>query len=229
MMSNNNSIAELIEVTKVYPHSERDMAALNKVSFKANPGELVLLLGPSGSGKTTMLTILAGLLKPSSGEVTIFGHNVLEYSLTDLQKMRAKKMGFIFQTFYLLDSLKVLDNVMLVMRFAGIPKKEARKHAIECLERFGIEHLMNAYPSTLSQGEKQRVAVTRAIANGARLIIADEPTGSLATQQGVMIVEFLKESVKSDGLCVIIASHDERIATYADRVLQLHDGSLIVP
>jgi len=227
MMKNDSCIAELIGVTKVYPHSDREMAALNKVSLKANSGELILLLGPSGSGKTTLLTIIAGLQKPSSGEVFLFGKNVNEYTAADLQKMRAVKIGFIFQTFYLLDALNVLDNVRLVMQFAGISGKETRKRATEYLEKFGIGHLKNAYPSSLSQGEKQRVAVTRALINGARLIIADEPTGSLATKQGVMIVEFLKEMVVSEELCVIIASHDERIATYSDRVLQLQDGSLI--
>ncbi|HYV90298.1 MAG TPA: ABC transporter ATP-binding protein [Chitinophagales bacterium] len=226
-MNNTLSSAELVEVTKIFSRSGKETVALDNVSFRVNPRELVLLLGPSGSGKTTLLTLLAGLQEPTRGEAYIFGKRVQDYSPTALQKTRAARMGFIFQNFCLLDSLNVLDNVLLVMHFAGIPKTSARKHAAECLEKFGIGHLTHAYPPTLSQGEKQRVAVARAIANGAQLIIADEPTGSLATQQGMMIIEFLHNGVKEDGLSVVIASHDERITKFADRVHHLQDGRLI--
>jgi ABC-type lipoprotein export system ATPase subunit len=221
------SAAELVEVTKIFSRSGNETVALNRVSFKATQGELALLLGPSGSGKTTLLTLLAGLQEPSSGEVYIFGKRVQDYSPSSLQRLRASQMGFIFQTFCLLDSLRVLDNVTLVMKFAGIPEKRARKHAIECLERFGIGHLYNEFPGKLSQGEKQRVAVARAIANGSKMILADEPTGSLATEQGMAIIEFLHDSVKNNGLSVVITSHDDRIAKYADHVLHLRDGTLI--
>ena len=226
-MDSNICTAELAEVTKIFSRSGNETVALNRVSFKAERGELVLFLGPSGSGKTTLLTLLAGLQEPSSGEVYIFGKRVQDYSPSSLQKVRATQMGFIFQTFCLLDSLRVLDNVTLVMKFAGIPEKKARRHASECLERFGVGHLSNEFPGKLSQGEKQRVAVARAIANGSKLILADEPTGSLATEQGMAIIEFLHNSVKNDGLSVVITSHDDRISKYADRVLHLRDGILI--
>ena len=225
----NNSLcnAELVEVTKIFSRSGKETVALNNVSFQANPGELVLLLGPSGSGKTTLLTLLAGLQEPTKGEAYIFGKQVNDYSSVTLQKIRASRLGFIFQNFCLLDSLDVMDNVLLVMQFAGVPKTSARKRAAELLEKLGVSHLMHAYPRTLSQGEKQRVAVARAIANEAQLIIADEPTGSLSTQQGMMIVEFLQKGVREDGLSVVIASHDERIIKFADRVLHMADGSLL--
>lgn len=219
--------AELAGVTKVFSRTGNETVALNNVSFKVNQGELVLLLGPSGSGKTTLLTLLAGFQEPSRGEVYIFGKRVQDYAPATLQKIRARQMGFIFQTFCLLDSLKVLDNVTLVMKFAGIPEKIARNHATECLERFGIGHLSNEFPAKLSQGEKQRVAVARAIANGSKMILADEPTGSLATEQGMAIIDFLHDSVIKDGLCVVIASHDDRISKYADRVHHLRDGTLV--
>lgn len=225
--SNNICNAELVKVSKVFSRSGNETIALNNVSFKVSQEELVLLLGPSGSGKTTLLTLLAGLQKPSSGEVYIFGKRVQDYNPSALQKIRALHMGFIFQTFCLIDSLRVLDNVTLVMKFAGIPEKTAKRHAAECLERFGIGHLSNEFPDKLSQGEKQRVAVARAIANGAKMILADEPTGSLDTEQGMAIIEFLHESVKNDALSVVIASHDDRISKYADRVHRLMDGILI--
>jgi putative ABC transport system ATP-binding protein len=217
----------LSDVSKRYDRSGVESVALHPVSFEARAGEMVLLLGPSGSGKTTFLTILAGLQKPSTGAVTIFGQNVLDYSPKELQKLRAQHIGFIFQTFYLLDSLSVIENIMMVMKFAGIAKAEATNRAKEFLERFEISHLKNAYPKTLSQGEKQRVAVARALANGAELILADEPTGSLSTQQGMSIVQFLKDAVTREGRCAVIASHDERIKTFADRVLTLRDGELV--
>ena len=225
----NNSLcnAELVEVTKIFSRSGKETVALDDVSFQVNPGELVLLLGPSGSGKTTLLTLLAGLQEPTKGEAYIFGKQVNDYSSVTLQKIRASRVGFIFQNFCLLDSLDVMDNVLLVMQFAGIPKTSARKRAAELLEKLGVSHLMHAYPRTLSQGEKQRVAVARAIANEAQLIIADEPTGSLSTQQGMMIVEFLQKGVREDGLSVVIASHDERIIKFADRVLHMADGRLL--
>lgn len=226
-MENDLYRAELIGVTKIFSRSGKETRALNNVSFKLSRSEMVLLLGPSGSGKTTLLTILAGLQVPSEGEAYIFGKRVQDYTPHALQKLRACRMGFIFQTFCLLDSLRVLDNVTMVMQFAGIPKKEAIRSAKECLERFGVGHLMHEFPVTLSQGEKQRVAVARAIANGAQMVIADEPTGSLATQQGIAIVEFLRDSVKNDGISVVIASHDERISKYADRVHHIMDGTLI--
>jgi len=228
-MNDQNKIctAELVKVSKVFSRSGNETIAVNNVSFRVCAGELVLLLGPSGSGKTTLLTLLAGLQEPTNGSVFIFGKKVQDYSSAELQRLRANKMGFIFQTFCLLENLNVLENVTLVMKFAGIREKSARSHAVKCLERFGVGHLWNEFPGKLSQGEKQRVAVARAIANGARLVLADEPTGSLATEQGMAIIEFLHDSVTNDGLSVVIASHDERIANYASRVYRLRDGFLL--
>ncbi|MCU0462301.1 MAG: ABC transporter ATP-binding protein [Bacteroidales bacterium] len=227
-MSSDNKIitAELAGVTKIFSRSGNDVVALNNVTFKTVTGEMVLLLGPSGSGKTTLLTLLAGLQQPTLGDVFIFGKRVQDYRQAELQKIRASRMGFIFQTFCLLDSLRVIDNVTLVMKFAGILPGKAKENAVDCLERFGVGHLKNEFPGKLSQGEKQRVAVARAIAGGASLILADEPTGSLPTEQGMAIIEFLHKSVKSDGISVTIASHDERISKYADRIVHLRDGIL---
>ena len=221
-----DEVVRLIDVTKIYGGAGRETFALRNVSFQAHAGELVLLLGPSGSGKTTLLTLMAGLQCPTNGAVYIFGRQVTEYSIWELQRLRAVRIGFIFQTFNLIESLTVLDNVMLVMKFGGLHRKEARVRAEDFLGRFDVKQLSQASPRTLSQGEKQRVAVARALANGAPLIIADEPTGSLATKQGMDIVQLLRISVKKENRCVVVASHDERIADYADRVLYLADGAL---
>jgi len=226
MMNDGTNIAELKGVTKFYDTRIKGNAALNDVSFLAKAGEMVLILGPSGSGKSTFLTILAGLQSPTEGEAYLFDRNIREYSSHELQQLRASRIGFIFQTFHLMDSLSAMDNVLLVMGFTGVHGKAARDRALKYFENFGIQHLGDVLPRSMSQGEKQRVAVARALVNGAELIIADEPTGSLATQQGMSIVRLLHESVRKENRCVIIASHDERISAYADRVLYLHDGIL---
>lgn len=227
-MKNNRTIitAELTGVTKTFSRRHNEVVALKNVSFRISTGEMVLLLGPSGSGKTTLLTLLAGLQKPSEGEVNIFGKRVQDYRPAELQRLRARQIGFVFQTFCLLESLKVIDNVTLVMKFAGIPSKTAANRAREYLERFGILHLINEFPGKLSQGEQQRVAVVRALATGARLILADEPTGSLSTDQGMEIISFLQNTAVTDNISVAIASHDERISEFSDRVLHLSDGRL---
>lgn len=226
MNNSSNHIARLVGMTKKYEGSHGGTVALKDISFSANPGEMILLLGPSGSGKTTFLTILAGLQGPTSGEAYLFGRLTTGYSRKELQYLRAVKLGFIFQTFCLLDSLTVLQNIMMVSRFAGAGREEARNRSKEYLKRFEIEHLSDSFPSRISQGEKQRVAIARALVNEAELIIADEPTGSLASKQGMEIVEFLKKSSREENRCIVIASHDERIIRSADRVLYLSDGEL---
>jgi len=225
MEANSSYITQLINVSKIY-EGGNGTVALKNISFAAAPGEMVLLLGPSGSGKTTFLTLLAGMQGPTSGEVFLFGKQTVEYSNQELQILRAKRLGFIFQSFYLIDSLTVIQNVMMVMKFAGANSDFARKRSLELLEKFEIKHLANSLPSKISQGEKQRVAIVRALINGADLIIADEPTGSLASKQGLEVVDFLKNSAATENRCIIITSHDERITRYADRVLFISDGEL---
>jgi ABC-type lipoprotein export system ATPase subunit len=226
MNSDEQYIARLVDVTKKYEGAHGGTVALKDISFSAGPGEMILLLGPSGSGKTTFLTILAGLQRQTSGDAYLFNKKTDEYTRKEMQTLRALKLGFIFQTFCLLDSLTVIQNVIMAGRFAGTSREEAKRRAKEYLQKFDITHLSDSFPSQISQGEKQRVAIARALVNGAELIIADEPTGSLATKQGMEIVEFLKQSSLDDNRCVVIASHDERIIKYADRVLYLSDGEL---
>jgi ABC-type lipoprotein export system ATPase subunit len=220
------AIAQLIGVSKTLSGAQRSTTVLNNVHFEAYPGELILLLGPSGSGKSTFLTILAGLQPPSSGEVRLWGRALNTYATADLQELRAAHIGFIFQTFHLIDSLDALENILMVTKFPKQRRKEARQRALHLMEQFGILHLMHDSPRTMSQGEKQRVAVARALVNDADLIIADEPTGSLSTEQGMQIVRMLQQEVQSGKRCVIIASHDQRIAAYADRIFHIQDGSV---
>jgi putative ABC transport system ATP-binding protein len=224
--TNTDEIVRGERVTKTYSWNGHQCTPVRGVSWCATRGVVSLLLGPSGSGKTTLLTMMAGLSEPTSGTVRLFGKNVEEYGRHELQFMRAARIGFVFQSFHLIDSLTVLENVALVLRFAGARQKKASRRARQLLQQFHIEHLAGKVPPHLSQGEKQRVAVARAVANDAELIIADEPTASLEARQGMDIIRLLHAYAKEKNRCVVIASHDRRIEEFADVVLHLKDGTL---
>jgi ABC-type lipoprotein export system ATPase subunit len=157
----------------------------------------------------------------------LYNENISEMRPGELQQLRAKRIGFIFQTFLLIDSLSAIQNIELVLRFAKLNKKYIREQAFYLLKQFGIEELAFKSSVSLSQGEKQRVAVARAIANNADLILADEPTASLETNQGMLIIELLHNYATKQNKCVIVASHDLRLKDYADRIIYLKDGEII--
>lgn len=222
----NEALIVLQNVSKRFGDNGNGTTAISDVSLSCSAGELVLLLGPSGSGKTTLLTLMAGLIGPSKGRVLLFGREVQSYSAGELQHIRAHRLGFIFQNFLLIESLSVLENIVLVLRFAGITGSQATGEARRLLRQFSIEHLSDKSPLRLSQGEKQRVAIVRAIANGGQLIIADEPTASLESSQGLQVIELLRNLARSGNRCVVVASHDQRLVEYADCVVRLRDGSI---
>lgn len=226
-MKDDECIVRLEDVNKIYRSNSHKSTGVKNISLGVPGGELLLLLGPSGSGKTTLLTLIAGLLEPTSGEVFLYNKNISEMKTRELQRLRAKRIGFIFQTFLLIDSLTALQNIDLVLRFAGRDKKHIRTEALNLLKQFEIESLAYKSPPSLSQGEKQRVAVARAIANNADLILADEPTASLETNQGMVIIDLLHNYARQNNKCVIVASHDLRLKNYADRILYLRDGEII--
>jgi putative ABC transport system ATP-binding protein len=217
---------ELVDVSKSFGVEGQLQVALDRISLRAECGELHLLLGPSGSGKTTLLTLIAGLQPPDSGSIRLFGKELDGCSPGRLQRLRARSIGFVFQDFQLIDSLTVTQNIALVLRFAGASWRKALERAQELLHRFGLTSLQQRQPQRLSQGEKQRVAIIRAVANDAPLVLADEPTASLESQQGMEIIGLLKDLARAQGRCVIVASHDLRWQSYADHVWHLHDGRL---
>jgi len=226
MKDENRNIVSLRDVNKTYRINEHVSVGVKDINFNASPGELVLFLGPSGSGKTTLLTLIAGLLKPSEGSICIFQKPIESYSVADLQRLRAEKIGFIFQTFLLIDALTSSQNIELVVKFNQKSKKEARRISETLLQELNIEYLADKLPATMSQGEKQRVAVARAVANNAELILADEPTASLDTENGSIIIELLS-SFARDNKCVIVASHDLRLKKFADRIVFLDNGRIV--
>ncbi len=222
-----NEIVRLENVNKYYRSNSHKSTGVRNVNLKAEKGEMLLLLGPSGSGKTTLLTLIAALLEPTSGKVFLYAKDIAGMKAKELQRIRAEKIGFIFQSFLLIESLSALQNIELALRFAKHDKKSIRATALTLLRQFDIEDLALKPASALSQGEKQRVAVARAIANNADLIIADEPTASLETSQGKQIIELLHNYAVREDKCVIVASHDLRLKDYADRIIHLCDGEVI--
>ena len=189
-------------------------------------GELALLLGPSGSGKTSLLTVIAGLVEPSEGRVWVFGRRLSDLRDRELQAMRARRIGFIFQNFLLIDSFSGYQNAEISLRFAGLRRAEAERTARRKFADLGIAALGPRQASDLSHGERQRVAVARALAASPELILADEPTGSLDIVQGAKVIETIHAYVRESGATAIVASHDGRLAALSDRTLELRDGCL---
>ncbi len=226
--NNCEPVVDLQNVSKDYGFNLNKCSALSNVDFSASKGELALLLGPSGSGKTTLLTITAGFTKPTIGNIILFGKNLNKYSPGELQQLRAEKISFIFQTFLLIDSLNVYENVELVIRFSKKYHENIRQKTIEAMDKANISHVAKKRPFELSHGEKQRAAIARAFANDADLLIADEPTASLETIQGKQIINLLHSYADELNKCVIVASHDLRLKTFADKIYNIENGRIIM-
>jgi putative ABC transport system ATP-binding protein len=224
----NNDVIELINVSKVFSiDNDINLRAVDNISLKVNEGEIILVAGPNGSGKTTLLTLIGCMVKPTEGTIKIFKDEVTHFSQAQLTSFRLRNIGFIFQTFRLLDSLTVTENVELIPCLSGMGKMSAKEKTYESLEKVKIKHKSSLMPWKLSGGEKQRVAIARAIVNDPPLILADEPTGSLDSKSGQTTIELLCSIAKEKGKTVIIVSHDERIRHYADRILMMEDGKII--
>ncbi|MDD1443243.1 ABC transporter ATP-binding protein [Dolichospermum sp. ST_sed3] len=198
--------------------------AVSNVSLEIAAGEIIIISGPNGSGKTTLLSMLGGMIRPSSGSISIMNNLITEMDQKTLTSFRKKNIGFIFQTFRLIDSLTVIENVEIVLNLNGMKFPESFKKAEALLNGMNILHKSKVNPDVLSGGEKQKVAIARAIANNPSVILADEPTGSLDSQAGKETIELLYQIAKEDKKAVIIVSHDSRIFNYADRLFQMEDG-----
>jgi len=202
------------------------VAAVNGVSFSLPKGKMIAIKGPSGCGKTTLLNLIGALDKPTAGSIVVDGIKVSEINGRDEVKYRLKKVGFVFQYYYLIPSLTALENVMLPMDLLGVKRKGQERRARQLLERVGLDASRQARrPTRLSGGEQQRVAIARALANAPAIILADEPTGNLDSKTGSRIVELLR-SLTQEGGTVIVATHDADIAARADIVLEMKDGKI---
>ena len=214
------------EVTKVFGTGHTAVRAVHDVSLGIAPGELVIIMGPSGSGKTTLLSILGGLMRPSSGHVTVDGIDLTALNESELPDVRARKIGFIFQAFNLLSSLTAEENVLFPAQLVAGGVRAARTRASALLERLGLADRRRALPRTLSGGEKQRVAIARALINDPPVILADEPTGNLDSGHGQEVLMILHEVARDEGRAVLVVTHDPRVEDIADRILWLEDGAL---
>jgi putative ABC transport system ATP-binding protein len=213
-------------LAKTYKGDGVDVLALRGVDLDVAEGELVALMGPSGCGKSTLLHLLAGLDRPTAGTLELGDARVEALSEADWAVRRRREIGFVFQFFNLVQTLTVAENVELPARLVGTPRAEARRRRAELLDRLGVSVRADALPSRLSGGQQQRVALARAIVNRPRLLLADEPTGNLDSENAREVVALLR-GLASDGQTVVLATHDPRVAASADRVLQLRDGLLV--
>jgi len=217
---------ELRGVVKHYASADEVVRAVDGVTLTVAPGEVVALYGPSGSGKTTLLLLAAGLIAPDAGAVRFGGADVGALDDEALAEYQRREVGFISQSFDLLPGVPALDNAAVKLLADRVSLAAARHEATPWLERVGLGHRMRHVPARLSGGERQRVAIARALANGPRLVLADEPTGSLDTRRGAEVLTLLTEVGRERRAAVVLVTHDPRAAEVADRVLMLRDGRL---
>jgi putative ABC transport system ATP-binding protein len=197
---------------------------LKGVDFDAHFGEVTLVMGPSGSGKSTLIAALSGLLRPDAGRVSALGEDLWRLKADELDRFRLANCGFVFQGFNLFPALTALEQVAILLRHAGCSSREARRKAAAALDEVGLSPRADHRPHEMSGGEKQRVAVARALAKNPRLIFADEPTSALDAENGQAIVGLLQRAARTRGAAVICVTHDSRLEAFADRILHLDDG-----
>lgn len=217
---------KLQNITKQYYMGEIEINALDDVTLAIERGEFISVMGPSGSGKSTLLNILGVLDQPTFGTYLLEDVNITDLSDRELARIRNRHFGFIFQSYNLFPELNALENVMVPLAYAKKPKAERIKRAEELLQMVGMSHRLKHFPNQLSGGEQQRVAIARALANNPTLLLADEPTGNLATDQGKEIMELLCE-LNEQGTTIVIVTHDPSISLYGKRLVKLQDGKII--
>jgi putative ABC transport system ATP-binding protein len=213
-------------VTKVFLTDEVETHALSGIHLQINAGEYVSIAGPSGCGKSTLLSILGLLDSPTDGEYLLNGNPVQDLDLGERARIRNREIGFIFQAFNLIGDLTVFENVELPLTYRGMPGSERKKAVQEALERVGMAHRVKHYPSQLSGGQQQRVAVARALVGKPLILLADEPTGNLDSQNGEAVIELLQE-LHAGGATICMVTHDQRYSKFADRTINLFDGRIV--
>jgi len=219
------ALLETRDLKKHYRMGDTIVRALDGVSITVSEGEFVSLLGTSGSGKSTLLNLIGGLDRPTSGTLQIDGKDMAALSAEELSLHRRQSVGIIFQSFNLVPTMSALENVTLAMMFAGVPKGERERRATELLESMGLAGRLKHKPNQLSGGEQQRVAISRALANKPRLLLADEPTGNLDSRTSREIMDVLKDLHEREGKTVVLVTHDANLAArYARRTFTLMDG-----
>jgi putative ABC transport system ATP-binding protein len=224
-MKKDNLVVSAHSLCKTYPMGDVEVEVLKGVSLNVATGKFVAICGPSGSGKTTLLNLISGIDKPTSGKMIVFGEDLTAKDEDFLAEFRCNNVGFVFQSYNLVSTLTVAENVAFPMEWSRKPVKEIEERVAELLNIVGLQHRANHFPAQLSGGEQQRVAFARALANDPELLLADEPTGNLDAKNGQKIVQIL-QMLKTNGQTVIVSTHDPQIMQLADQKLCLEDGRL---
>ena len=215
---------KLAGINKIYRTNEIETQALENVNLEVKRGEFLSIMGPSGCGKSTLLNIMGLLDAPTSGTIEINGTNVDGMKDSELAAFRNQTLGFVFQSFHLINSLNVLDNVELPLLYRKVSSKERRERAQAVLEKVGLTHRMRHFPTQLSGGQCQRVAIARAIIGNPEIILADEPTGNLDSKMGAEVMEILQRLNKEDGRTIVMVTHNEAQAQQTQRIVRFFDG-----
>ena len=218
-------ILELRDICKDYIQGKMTVPVLKNVCFEMEEGEYVAIMGPSGSGKTTLMNIIGCLDQATSGTFLLDGEDIGGLNDNQMSEIRLRKIGFVFQSFQLLPRQSALENVMLPLSYAGVPKKERRERAVMALERVGLGDRIDFKPTQLSGGQKQRVAIARAMVNHPKILLADEPTGALDSKSGEQVMD-LFHSLNEGGVSILMITHDADIASCAQRQVIIRDGIL---
>ena len=211
---------------KIFRTEEGQTLALNNVNIEVNEGEFVAIMGPSGCGKSTLLNILGLLDNPTSGEYYLNGTEVSKYTEAQRTSLRKGVIGFVFQSFNLIDELNVYENIELPLLYMGVPASERKRRIEQAMERMAISHRSKHFPQQLSGGQQQRVAIARAVVANPKLILADEPTGNLDSKNGKEVMDLLKE-LNKEGTTIVMVTHSQHDAGFADRIINLFDGQVV--
>ena len=222
-----DKVIEVKNLYKLYRVGDEVVRALDGVDFEIYEGEFCAIVGTSGSGKSTLLNMLAGLEKPTKGEVIISHHHIEKLNEEQLVRFRRENVGFIFQSFHLLGTMNALENVALPLSFRGVPREVRMKEADKMLELVNLKKHKNHLPNQMSGGQQQRVGVARALVVNPKIIFADEPTGNLASHTSEEVMELMQRVVQEQKKTLVMVTHDAHLATYADRVFHIRDGKIL--
>jgi putative ABC transport system ATP-binding protein len=220
-----SDLLELQDIHLNYKTESTAVEVIRGVSLKINSNESVAIVGKSGSGKTSLIMLIAGLERPNAGKIIFEGEDISQYSEDRLADIRKRKIGIVFQSFYLIPNYTALENVSLVLEINKV--SDAKKKSMELLEQFGLKDRINHFPSQLSGGEQQRVAIARSIVLNPKLILADEPSGNLDSENSKLIMSLLFKYCKQNGSSLVLVTHDQMLAKECDRIIEIKDGKII--
>ena len=220
-----SDLLELQDIHLNYKTESTAVEVIRGVSLKINSNESVAIVGKSGSGKTSLIMLIGGLERPNSGKIIFEGEDISQYSEDRLADIRKRKIGIVFQSFYLIPNYTALENVSLVLEINKVP--DAKKKSMELLEQLGLKDRINHFPSQLSGGEQQRVAIARSIVLNPKLILADEPSGNLDSENSKLIMSLLFKYCKQNGSSLVLVTHDQMLAKECDRIIEIKDGKII--